>query len=521
MKRKGFTLIELLAVIVILAIIAVIATPIIIGIVENARKDAFQRSVELVVSATDININDKIYEDEYTYTLTDGVISGDVKVSNTEGMNGSITYDIEGNVKYSIHNNKWCVIKDDNGSISVTDYVDGECGLGGSSSDSGDDSGGGSSSVSGCYEIEDLDGGGVAITDYLCEETNIVIPATVGGKVVRGISSKTVYSEANGYYVTIGAFEASEITSVKFPNSIESIGDSAFRNNNLSGELDLSNTKLKSIGYSAFDGSSDGSTNQIESIKFPNSIESIRDYAFRNNNLSGELDLSNTQITSIGSHAFEGSSDGSTNQIESIKFPDSIESIRDYAFYANNLSGELNLSNTQLINIDGRVFAHNAITSVQLPNNLESIGNEAFAHNNLSGELDLSNLTNLTSIENSAFYGFRLGNSNQIESIKFPNNIEIIENFAFADNKLSGELDLSNTKLTSIGYDTFRNNEITSIKLPNNLESIGDEAFSSNYSNCLESVTFFGRSNLDGITLGEDVWSWAEGHDETNSIFFQ
>ena len=42
MKRKnGFTLIELLAVIVILAIIALIATPIILGIVDNARKDAF------------------------------------------------------------------------------------------------------------------------------------------------------------------------------------------------------------------------------------------------------------------------------------------------------------------------------------------------------------------------------------------------------------------------------------------------------------------------------------------------
>ena len=38
--KKGFTLIELLAVIVILAIIALIATPIILGVVENARKSA-------------------------------------------------------------------------------------------------------------------------------------------------------------------------------------------------------------------------------------------------------------------------------------------------------------------------------------------------------------------------------------------------------------------------------------------------------------------------------------------------
>ena len=40
-NKKGFTLIELLAIIVILAIIAVITTPIILNIIENAKKGAF------------------------------------------------------------------------------------------------------------------------------------------------------------------------------------------------------------------------------------------------------------------------------------------------------------------------------------------------------------------------------------------------------------------------------------------------------------------------------------------------
>lgn len=53
MKNKGFTLIELLAVIVILAIIALIATPIIIGIINDARAEAKIRSAEAVIHAVE------------------------------------------------------------------------------------------------------------------------------------------------------------------------------------------------------------------------------------------------------------------------------------------------------------------------------------------------------------------------------------------------------------------------------------------------------------------------------------
>ena len=54
MKNKGFTLIELLAVIVILAIIALIATPIILGIINDARLSSAERGAELVISNVDL-----------------------------------------------------------------------------------------------------------------------------------------------------------------------------------------------------------------------------------------------------------------------------------------------------------------------------------------------------------------------------------------------------------------------------------------------------------------------------------
>ena len=129
MKKNGFTLIELLAVIVILAIIALIATPIILGIVEDAKRDAFLRSVELVVSTTDMDIATKAFEEEYTYTIADGVVSNlEIGIKNTDGMNGSIIYDKDGNEKYAIHNGKYCVRKIGTmGKAMLSDYVAGRC----------------------------------------------------------------------------------------------------------------------------------------------------------------------------------------------------------------------------------------------------------------------------------------------------------------------------------------------------------------------------------------------------------
>ena len=130
-QRHGFTLIELLAVIVILAIIAVIATPIITGIIEDAKKSAFERSVEGIVKGTETDVALKLDDNGYTYTVEDGKINNldeNIKISNTDGFNGSIKYDSEANVSYAIHNDKWCRIKKEESATTIK-YVDGECNL--------------------------------------------------------------------------------------------------------------------------------------------------------------------------------------------------------------------------------------------------------------------------------------------------------------------------------------------------------------------------------------------------------
>lgn len=65
MKKNAFTLIELLAVIVILAIIALIATPIILGIINDAKEQSTKRSAELYIDAVEQAIVRKNLDGEY------------------------------------------------------------------------------------------------------------------------------------------------------------------------------------------------------------------------------------------------------------------------------------------------------------------------------------------------------------------------------------------------------------------------------------------------------------------------
>ena len=84
MKRKGFTLIELLAVIVILAIIALIATPMILGVIEKARKGASEQSalgyidaVEKQVAINQVKNENLINDGTYNVPMTGITVKGE------------------------------------------------------------------------------------------------------------------------------------------------------------------------------------------------------------------------------------------------------------------------------------------------------------------------------------------------------------------------------------------------------------------------------------------------------------
>ena len=86
-NTKGFTLIELLAVIVILAIIALIASPIILGIIQNARESSMARSVENFASAVNTAITSVMYDTNYGGG--DVTVDTETGVATATGANGT------------------------------------------------------------------------------------------------------------------------------------------------------------------------------------------------------------------------------------------------------------------------------------------------------------------------------------------------------------------------------------------------------------------------------------------------
>ena len=225
----------------------------------------------------------------------------------------------------------------------------------------------------------------VTLTDYdpsLSDITDISIPAMVD--LVDGVwqdgFTYTVTAIASVSSYSNGVFYDSEITSIKLPSTLQSIGNHAFQNcYGLTGELNLGKcTNLTSIG----------------------------DYAFAScERLTGELDFSNcTSLTSIGGRAFYGCS---------------------------GLTGELNLGKcTNLTSIGDKAFHDcRGLTSVDLNGctSLISIGVEAFRNcRGLVGDLDLSNCTSLTSIGDKAFHFCR-----GLTSITLPSSLTDIGSSAF------------------------------------------------------------------------------------------
>ena len=114
MKEKAFTLIELLAVIVILAIIALIATPIILGIIKDARENAKKRSAELVYTGVEYAYTQSLFKEGSENVVDDVTLETIDKYLNVDNV-ASHGFDASDTSKEKLH-----IVTNDNVYCEVT-----------------------------------------------------------------------------------------------------------------------------------------------------------------------------------------------------------------------------------------------------------------------------------------------------------------------------------------------------------------------------------------------------------------
>lgn len=134
--KKGFTLIELLAVIVILAIIALIATPLIMNVIDEAKRGSFENSAYGIVEAAEYSYAEDVLKgnfEEIVFTYTDRVESSSVdgkklNYKGTKPQNGTISINSSGKIALAIHDGKYCAEKSfDENVVTITEKALEEC----------------------------------------------------------------------------------------------------------------------------------------------------------------------------------------------------------------------------------------------------------------------------------------------------------------------------------------------------------------------------------------------------------
>ncbi len=150
------------------------------------------------------------------------------------------------------------------------------------------------------------------ITAYLGDKTNLIIKPKIQGKIVTGIDE--------------GCFAGSDIESVQIPDTVEYIGDRAFKGCTRLKYVSFVSESVKvSIGVSAFEGCS-----SLTSIRLPQ--VALYNMAFARCSALKTVELASGS-TQIGGYAFSD-----CTSLEYIKIPSTIEE-KDGGFGTNIFAG--------------------------------------------------------------------------------------------------------------------------------------------------------------------------------------
>ena len=333
--------------------------------------------------------------------------------------------------------------------------------------------------------------------------TSVTIPnsvTSIGNSAFTYCSSLTSVTIPNSViFIGEGAFaHCYSLTSVTIPNSVTSIGEGAFRECSSLTNVTIP-TSINSIGNYAFYGCT-----SLTSVTVPNSVTSIGHNVFYGCTSLTSVTIPNS-VTSIGESAFRGCS-----SLTNVTIPNSVTSIGYFAFYGCTSLTNVTIPNS-VTSIGHSVFyGCTSLTSVTIPSSVTSIGNYAFY-----GCTSLTNVTildSVTSIGDYAFYG-----CTSLTSVTIPNSVTSIGESAFRGCSSLTSVTIPSS-VTSIGdYAFYGCTSLTNVTIPSSVTSIGNYAFYGCISltnvTILDSVTsignyaFYGCTSLTSVTIPSSVTS--------------
>jgi len=342
----------------------------------------------------------------------------------------------------------------------------------------------------------------VSQTDYECSDLIIVESSSLQYSF-REPEPRYLYKINNDKKTcTITGYEGPQNGNLGIPAAIDgykvtAIGEAAFARTKFDGNLIIPDTVTK-ISSEAFMYCK----NLTGELKLPRKLNKIGEAAFLGcSSLSGPLALPDT-VKTIGIEAFLGCSSLSG----SLLLPDTIENIGRAAFYnCSGLTGDIHLP-SKLTSLEATFGNCTGLTgTVYLPDNLKTWNMDVLTGSGISGisvdpgnqnfasvdgvlynkdktllitcppgkEGELKFPSTVTEISDSACNGC----AKLTGTLKLPNSVTQIGNWAFQNTGFSGDLIIPNS-VKHIGYAAFAGGRYTGeLRLPNRLEYLGDWAF--------------------------------------------
>ena len=296
--------------------------------------------------------------------------------------------------------------------------------------------------------------------DYETPPTNAVIYESL---FYQGVTYNVVGIEDYAFMCTYTEngweyLSCSSLTSVTIPNSVTSIGNSAFYDCSSLTSVSIPNS-VTSIDDWAF-----GNCSSLTSVTIPNSITSIGNSVFDSCVNLTSVNIPNS-VTSIGEQAFLDCS-----SLTSITIPNSVTSIGNRAFRNCTSLTSVNIGNSVTSIGELAFYDCSSLTSIDIPNSVTSIGDFAF---NLCESLTSVNIGN--SVTSIGVYAF--ANCSSLTSVNIPNSVTSIGGGVFYNCSSLTSVNMGNS-VTSIEGGTFAEcSSLTSVTIPNSVTSIYDWAF--------------------------------------------